>query len=102
MDYWPFVQDPQAVLDYKWDWRALTNGSGDQDWLSAGEVITDYEVTASAGLSIDSHALTNGDTAVIMWISVSGSEKQYQTHCWIQTNQGRQDERTRILRVEQL
>ena len=32
-----FIKDPNAVLDYKFDWKPLTNGSGDSDWLDTAE-----------------------------------------------------------------
>jgi len=45
-----YVKDPSAVLDYKFDWKALTNGSGDSDWLGTTETIsttpTDVTVTS--------------------------------------------------------
>jgi hypothetical protein len=49
-----FTKDPDAVLDYKFDWAAETNGSGPSDWLASNETISSYVVTAAAGLTKDS------------------------------------------------
>ena len=32
-------KDPDAKLDYPFDWRAKTNGHGDSDWLAPNETI---------------------------------------------------------------
>jgi len=44
-----FAKDPSSVLDFKWDWRAKTNGTtGDEevnDWLSSGETIVSHTIT---------------------------------------------------------
>lgn len=103
MEFWPTCKDPQATLDYLWDWKALSNGNGPEDWLAPGETIIDYTVTVDAGLTLVSHALVNNGTSVLMWVSGGDDRKQYKTHCKIATSQTpREDERTRILRIEQL
>ncbi|MCL4867803.1 MAG: hypothetical protein KJ063_02445 [Anaerolineae bacterium] len=82
-----FTKDPQAVLDYKWDWS---------DWLADGETITSHTVTAS-GLTLDSHNVSDGNTSVTAWLSGGAIHTKYRVVCTITTNQGRTDERTMII-----
>lgn len=42
-----YLQDPNAVLDYQWDW---------QHWLSHPDQVASYEMIASPGLTIVSHS----------------------------------------------
>ena len=46
-----FVKDPDAVLDYKFDWAALTNGSGSSDWLQAGETLSSHTIHTHIDIS---------------------------------------------------
>jgi len=57
------------VLDYKFDWKAKTNGSGATDWLAVGETISTYTVTADAGLTKASDSKTDTNTSVTAWLS---------------------------------
>jgi len=90
-----------AVLEWKFDWRALTNGSpgGDDDWLAAGETITaGYTITASptgtGALKIDSSARTDSNTSITVWLSAGVNGVTYTVTCHIVTNAGRTDDRT--------
>lgn len=81
-----FYKDPNAVLDYQWDWS---------DWLAAGETITAATVTVPAGITKDSQL--NTSTAVTAWLSggtVTGSGTEYAINCRITTSAGRTDDRT--------
>lgn len=89
-----FLKDPDAVLDYLFDWAALTNGNGSTDWLSVGETITDHTITVTTGLTVDSSALTNTATSVIVWLSGGTAGGQYDVTCHIVTSAGREDDRT--------
>lgn len=92
-----FPKDPDARLDYYFDWQALSNGTGDSDWLAGGETITAFEVTADAGITVDDDpapALVNGDTAVRVWLSGGTASSRYQVACKVTTSAGRVDERT--------
>jgi len=102
-----FLVDADAVLDYKFDWASLTNGSGVEDWLEAGETITEIDVSAS-GVSLgdgvvvvsssagnvtpDAPALADTNTSVIVWIysPTAGSV----VTCRIRTSSGRVDDRS--------
>ena len=97
-----FPQDPDARLDYYFDWKALTNGTDTSDWLAAGETITAFEVTADTGITIDQPvpaALVNGDTAVRVWVSGGVAGGRYAVACKITTSAGRMDERTLFIDV---
>lgn len=91
-----FPHDPDARLDYYFDWRALANGTGDSDWLAAGETITDFEVGADNSLTfgVGDTELINGDTAVRVWVDGVTVGVRYAVACKITTSAGRIDERT--------
>ena len=40
-----YIKDPQAVLDYAWDWAG---------WLAEGESISEHTVTVPEGITLDS------------------------------------------------
>lgn len=88
------IKDPQAVLDYKFDWKALTNGSGKSDWLEDAETIASFEVTPDDGITVDSSSLTDSNTSVTVWLSGGTDEQAYEVTCAITTSAGRTDERT--------
>ena len=92
-----YTKDPSAVLDYKFDWKALTNGSGTSDWLAAAETISTKTVTVSNGLTKDSDTLTDTNTSVTVWLSGGTAGSDYTVTCKIVTSAGRTDERTIII-----
>ncbi len=97
-----FTKDPDAVLDWYFDWAALSNGTGESDWLAGGESITDHDVTvAPAGLTVDSSAIVNGGTAVQVWLSGGVAGQRYTVACKVTTSAGRIDERTAQVNVRQ-
>ena len=95
-----YIHDPEAVLDYRFDWKASTNGYGSSDWLGAEEIITDHTVTAEAGLTVDSSELVSTSTAVVAWLSGGSVGVSYKVTCHIVTNQGREDDRTITIMVQ--
>lgn len=78
-----FLKDPQAVLDYAWDWTA---------WLSAGETIASFSVQPVDGITIDSTSLTA--SVVTAWISGGTVGTRYRLTCRITTSAGRTDDRS--------
>lgn len=80
-----YIHDPQATLDYTFDWSTL-------GWLADGETIATATVTAQTGLTIDSQ--TTGSEAVTVWISTDGTLGDRTLACRITTSAGRTDERT--------
>ena len=90
-------KDPDAVLDYHWDWKPLTNGSTDpdaSDWLVDGETIIAHTVTVPDGITKDSSALELTSTGVVVWLSGGTAGQHYSCVCHITTSAGREDDRT--------
>lgn len=103
-------KDPQAVLDYVFDWQARSNGTeiGGTDWLAPNEEIVSHTVFVDAGITLDSSVRTNvsvhdgagstlvlaDNTAVQVWLSGGDLRQGYNVTCRIVTNEGRTDERT--------
>lgn len=78
-----FVKDPDAVLDFTFDWTT---------WL-AGDTITGTPViTVESGITKDSQS--NTTTAVTVWLSGGTAGTQYTVACKIQTAGGRTEERS--------
>lgn len=87
-----FSKDPNAVLDYKFDWKGKTNAGKDSDWLTTGETIISHTVTAAAGLTVDSSLTTDDDTSVTAWLSGGTVGNRYSVTCHITTSAGRQED----------
>jgi hypothetical protein len=85
-----FTKDPDAVLDYRWDWTA---------WLADGEAISTSVVLAPAGITLDSD--TNDTTSTTAWLSGGTNGTDYDVVNRISTNQGRTDDRTMRIHVMQ-
>ena len=96
-----FIKDPDAVLDYKFDWKALTNGSGTSDWLAAAETIASYTIDEDTGITVDSSSRTDANTSVTVWLSGGTAGTDYAVRCEIVTNASRTDERTMMIAVRE-
>ena len=85
-----FPKDPQAILDYTFDWSY---------WLAEGETIDSYILTVPAGVTLDSEQFTA--TTVTAWISGGTDGVSYTVACKIVTDNAtpRTDERSIILIV---
>ncbi|WP_432001224.1 hypothetical protein [Streptomyces sioyaensis] len=86
-----FIKDPSANLDYVYDWS---------DWLSPGETISSVEYTVPAALASGT-ANTNTATTVTVWLAGGTAGMTYRVSNRITTNQGRVDERTFSVHVEE-
>ena len=95
-----FIKDPSAVLDYKFDWAALTNGNGGSNWLASGETISSRTITATSGITVDSSSITDTNTSVTVWLSGGTNGTQYSVNCLIVTTSSRTDERTMTISVQ--
>lgn len=100
-----WVKDPDAVLDYKFDWMASTNGSGSSDWLAALETIASHTITISPvtvpPLVADSSTETDTDTSVTVWLSGGLAGEEYKVECEVVTSGSRTDERTMKIKCEE-
>jgi len=85
-----FYKDPDAVLDYVFDWS---------DWLETGETISSHTVTALTGITKDSDAESSG--LVTVWLSAGTAGKEYTVACEIVTSSLRTDERTIRIMVKE-
>jgi len=97
-----FLKDPDAVLDYVFDWKAKTNQplvSGLTDWLASDETISSHVITAAAGITVDSSALSDTNTSVTVWLSGGTAGTNYTVACKIVTSASRTDERTDTWKV---
>ena len=96
-----FIKDPDAVLDYRWDWKALTNGTGPSDWLASGETISSFTIAAVTGITKDSDSATDTDTSVTAWYSGGTALQDYSVTCQIVTSDNRTDERSITIKVRE-
>lgn len=85
-----FIKDPDAELDYEVDWS---------QWLKAGDQIVDASFSVPSGLSQILHS-TSG-TGGIVWIGGGEAGKKYQITHRIVTQEGRKDDRSFLIRVQE-
>lgn len=91
----PFKHDPQATLDYAVDWSA---------WLEAvGDTIASVEWTVPAGLVLGEGAKAPAESGgvAVAWLSGGEPGARYSVSCRVTTLEGRVDERTITLQVDQ-
>lgn len=81
-------KDPDARLDWVWDWN---------EWLDEGEVIENSVFLASVGISIDNTSNTTRTATV--WLSGGTAGQVYQVTNRITTSSGRIDDRSITIRV---
>lgn len=92
-------KDPDAELDYLFDWAAKRNNNGLTNWLKEGESITSYTLTVPSGITKLAEALVYDNSAVQIWVSSGTDLIDYTIKCDIITNQGRKDTRRIIIPV---
>lgn len=86
----PYIQDPQAVLDYPFDWSARL---GD-------DLIEFSQFSADSGFTIESDAKLDGSHTVV-WLSGGTRNKRYAVKNHIVTTGGRDDEWTIYVLVKE-
>ena len=84
------LHDPDAVLDYTFDWST---------WLASGETIASASVSVSDGLTVES--TTTGTDAVTIRISTDGTLGPRTITCSVVSNVGQEDDWTTQLNVIQ-
>lgn len=85
-----YTKDADAALDYSVDWTS---------WLADTEIITSHTVTAPAGLTLDSSSEASG--VVTAWLSAGTVGTTYRVGFRITTSEGRTDERSIRIHVEE-
>ena len=88
-----FVKDPDAELDYSFDWS---------DYLATGETISSQTMTVESGLTLGTgeKAPSESDGIVVFWLSGGPAGEDYDVACKIVTSASRTDERTMTIRVK--
>ena len=90
------LKDPDAVLDYTFDWT---------DWLAAADdpddVITTADCEASTTVSGTVDATYHDASRVTAWVSGGEVGEQITLRCRITTQAGRIDDRTVYLKVKE-
>jgi hypothetical protein len=81
-------KDPDAVLDWVWDWN---------EWLDEGETIVTSQFITTVGLVIDS--IGNTTKTATVWLSGGTAGQVYQVTNRITTTSGRTDDRSITIRV---
>mgnify|MGYP001105171166 CR=1 FL=1 len=87
-----FYKDPDAVLDYKFDFTT--------NCLATSETISSHTVTVDTGITKDSDSESSG--VVTVWLSGGTAGNSYDVACKIVTNASRTDERTITIKVADL
>jgi hypothetical protein len=95
-----YIKDPDAVLDFAFDWKPKTNlvTGATSDWLATGETISSYTVTVSSGITKASDSQASGKVTV--WLSGGTAGTWYTVACKIVTSASRTDERTMQIQVK--
>ncbi len=86
------IKDPNAVLDYGFNWRPEG-----EEWLEEDETITSYVITVPTGIVKDSDSESDG--VVTVWLSGGTAGENYKVACKITTSSGRTDERSVWIKV---
>ena len=84
-----FVKDPDAILDWHFDWV---------NWLAAGETISTSTFITTAGITVTSNSSTATNTTV--WLSGGTPGQPYRITNRIVTTAGRTDDRSVTIRVK--
>ena len=89
-----FTKQPAEVKDYDFEW---------EQWLSttSGDLISSVNVTATAGITVDSSQIISGLT-VKVWLSAGTDGSDYRVTCRITTVQGRVAETEIMIYVREL
>ena len=85
------IKDPNAVLDYTFDWTA---------WLDdVADTIATRQVVVPSGITLDSSSIAG--KKVIAWLSGGTAGQTYQITCRITTAGGRTDDRSIFVKIKE-
>lgn len=85
----PFIQDPDAVLDYQVNWSS---------WL-VGDTISTSTFVADTGLTVG--ATSHTTTTATVWISDGSLNGKYKVVNHITTDGGRENDHTIYFRIRE-
>lgn len=85
------IKDPSAVLDYPCDFRRI---------LVPGDFIVAARFTLDSGIYLATEPMFT-DVAAVPWIGGGVDGMDYTVVCHITTNQGRQDDRSFVISVQE-
>lgn len=85
------TKDPDATLDYGWDWAA-------EDWLGTDTIVSS-EWTVPDGITKEDES--NTDTKTVVWLSGGTLTETYKVTNRITTSGGRTDDRSFSLFITQ-
>jgi len=88
------LKDPEAVLDYAWNWANWLDTS-----TTPNESIIAHTITVPSGLTLESSTAASG--IVTAWISGGTVGTTYRVECLIVTTAGRTDERSLWITVQE-
>jgi len=90
-----YVKDPDAILDFHFDWTT---------WLVNGDIIVTSQIIASAGITVGDGVIaplpSNTTTNTTFWLAGGTAGKPYTVTNRITTSQGRTDDRTMTIRIQ--
>ena len=86
-----YVKDPDAVLDYGFDWE-------EEGFLQTGETIADSDWTIPDGLD-ESSGTDFDNTLTTVWLSGGTDGEDYTVSNHITTSAGREDIRSHVIKV---
>jgi len=79
------IQDPDARLDYEWDWGP---------WLDVGETITTHEISILPPEEMATDGVTATPETVTAWLKGGVRGRTYNVTCHILTSDTREDDRS--------
>lgn len=103
-DKWVKTKDPDAVLDYLWNWADYlgTDTIAAADFAvydTAGQLLDDSE-SGYDGVAVDSSSAA--DTTATVWLSGGEVGTKYVVTCHITSAGGREDDRSLHLTIKEL
>lgn len=84
-----YVQDPEARLDYYWDWAA--------EWLLPPDTIATFSVTGD--MTIEDENETDG--VVVAWLSGGAVGSKIVVTCAVESVEGRKDQRSICIEIKE-
>lgn len=83
-----WVKDPNATLDYRWDYSS---------WLEPNDTIVAHEVVVAGTVALGANS--HDDTTVTVWLSGGTEGERARVTVRVTTADGRVDDRTSVVDV---